>query len=175
MPDPLGTIDYKVEDYLPSDSKPYGGEGSDYEAAYMDDDAECVYVGVISSRPWNPGDTVLRVSSLGVTIDAEDFDAFAWADLGADEVINYTSFANFYFEGKIAKGRFGEVEEATRVQLYANCGGCVPPDLIYLCDDTDGPPFDQPPPYISEPSTVILLCLSLGGLGFKGLRRRPQL
>jgi hypothetical protein len=90
--DPEGRIDYVVEDYYKSDNQPGRGEYYDYEALYFDNSASHLYVGVIASHPWTEGDSTLYVELDGVKYYASadparsDFDAFACANMGVDEV-----------------------------------------------------------------------------------------
>jgi len=119
IPNPEGAISYVVSDYPVSDERPNGGELYDYEAVYLDHDPNNLYVGVISSHLWNsisPG----RESQIYVTVEvggalaaeyyqrgaqsgdpASDFNAFAEADLGVDE-IQFVTFPNYFWEGSIA-------------------------------------------------------------------------
>jgi len=162
-PHPLGTIDFKVEDYWPSDREPSGGEEYDYEAIYFDDSPQWFYVGVISSHHWDDDLNGIWVSANGITISTPDFDLFATGDLGIAEEIGNTSYPNYFFEGAIAASRFGYPPLGISVSVYANedCGN----DHIGLSSDIDNP--------IPEPATILLMgCGLLGAAALRYVRRK---
>lgn len=165
-PDPLGTIDYTVEDYAVSDSRPAGGEYYDYEAAYFDDSPGWFYVGIISSHPWLPGESVVEVTANGITISAEDFNQFETDSLHISEVIGGRSYRNYFYEGAIASDRFGDVFNGMAVTVYANCCICnlPPPDSITLHARTDN--------VVPEPASIALVGLALTALAGRQWRRR---
>lgn len=164
-PNPQGSIEYKVEDYSPSDSQPRGGEYYDYEAAYFDDSTAMLYVGVISSHPWNASLDVFRVIANGITINAKQFDQFAWANLGIDEVIGHKHYPNYFYEGAISASRFGQLPNGSLVTIYANCNVYnPPPDSITLSADRDHA--------VPEPTSIALVGLALTALVGRQWRRR---
>lgn len=163
IPDPLGTIDYKVEDWWPSDSMPAGGEAYDYEAIYFDDSPTYLYIGVISSQSWDYPDNNVCFVVDGVPYWYPEFDDFAWQDLGMDEIIGGQHYPNYFWEGKISTAKVGWPMYDAEVSVYANCG-CTN-DVIWNCTSIDNP--------IPEPATILLMGIGLIGLaGSRYVRRR---
>jgi len=164
-PDPIGTIKFRVEDYWLSDSKPQGGEYYDYEAAYLDTSPGWIYVGIIASHPWDPALTTLEVTANGTTVQAEDFNEFASADLGISEKVSGQWYPNYFYEGAISLAQFGNPEPGSPLSVYANCcSPCQPPDHINLCGTT--------PAVIPEPASISLVGLALTALVGRHWRRR---
>ncbi len=158
---PDGSIDYTVEDYYLSDSSSHGGEYYDYEAIYLDNDASNAYVGVIASHPWIEGDSTLMLrTAAGDFFVSEnpansDFAAFAWADLGVDEVMWNEVWPNYFWEAAIPLAKLGIAGPGDfDVFAYANqdCNN----DYIGVYGTLHSP--------IPEPATVALLAVSLLGL-----------
>ena len=166
VPDPVGTIDYEVQDYWASDNQPAGGEAYDIEAVYFDDDAETFYFGVISSLSWDASiSTTISVTANGHTVTSP-FSSFAAANLGIED----GSLPNYFFEGSIPASEFGDPDAGTFVSIAVTeaCGN----DSICMTAtrDSDGP-SPGPGPVIPEPGTMALLGLGLAGLVARKRRR----
>jgi hypothetical protein len=163
-PNPQGTIQYRVEDYPLSDSEPAGGEVYDYEAIYFDDSPEYLYVGVIASHLYDPGNNTLRITANGVTITKPYFDLFAEANLNINEILGGHVYPNYFWEGAVAKDRFGYLPIGSSVFVYANqnCHN----DGISLSGLTNNE--------IPEPATVLLVGAGLIAVGARmhGKRKR---
>ena len=166
-PDPVGTIQYNVEDYWESDSQPSGGEQYDIEAVYLDADCESLYFGIISSLPWGgvsgyyPIVTVVAngVSYTHSKYTTSPFAEFAIGDLG----ITDGGKANYFFEGMIAASDFldpGADTYSVNIAVTESCNN----DSIGLCADIDCPSPGPGPGPIPEPGTMALLGLGLAGL-----------
>ncbi|MFO7958242.1 MAG: PEP-CTERM sorting domain-containing protein [Candidatus Brocadiia bacterium] len=164
VPDPLGTINYTVQDYWPSDNRPYGGEEYDYEAMYMDDTVDSYYLAVIVSHPWEwyRETNTLLLTVNGVTVQQPDFEEFISVNLGMSERIGGYWYPNYLWEARISKSRFPYPTSGTSIYAYANqsCGN----DSIDLNGDTNH--------VIPEPTTVALLAMGLVGLGAVGRKKR---
>jgi len=170
-PDPIGTIRYNVEDYPLSDYRPDGGEYYDYEAAYLDTSPGWIYVAIVASHPWDPPNTELNVTVNGITVQAEDFDYFASADLGISERVGGDWYSNYVYEGAVSLAQFGNPAPDTNVSVYANCCfPCQPPDYITICGKT--PPSGGHGPVIPEPSSIALVGMALTALVGRKWRRR---
>lgn len=95
------------------------------------------------------------------------FDQFAWANLYVNETMGHTVYPNYFFEGAVAKSRFGELTWDGPVSVEANS--------LYRWDAADSiglwADCDRAVP---EPATVLLLSLGPVGLAARGmLARRP--
>jgi len=172
VPDPPGTIDYFVADFPVSDQMPSGGELYDYEAIYFDNSDTYLYVGVISSHPWDDGGfTTLAMRVNGVWWDATEFDEFAWADTGVNEYFYGSPSPNYFWEGAIGIARTGVPEGP--VLLYANLE-CNNDDIFgsagFDVAQTRGEEGVEGA--IPEPTTVALLGLGLLGLAVKARKRK---
>ena len=159
-------IDFTVEDSQPSawDLSEY----YDYEALYFDDTADLFYVAVIASHPWDKDSSTIRVTANDVTVSVPDADEFAWDNLHTDEVKRWffflpvdVPFPNYVYEAAWSTTRFGNPENGSLVNVYANCfcsASCRTPDSISLDAYTDQA-------VTPEPSTVALVAVALVGLG----------
>ncbi len=182
IPDPEGAISFAVSDYLVSDARPRGGELYDYEAVYLDHDPNYLYVGVISSHLWNSispgGESQIYVTvEVGGALAAEyyqrgaqggnpasDFNAFAEADLGVDEIQMGVTLPNYFWEGSIAYSlpQFQEWTVSVWVSQWCNN------DSLFV--DQSGGGSDVP-----EPASVLLV--GIGGMvagGGSWLRRKTR-
>ena len=167
IPNPEGSISYFVEDYLGgTQARPPGGEIADFEAVYLDHDPSNLYIGVISSHLWDcpvipdGGESEIHVTvEVGGALAAEyyqrgnqqgtgasDFNAFAEADLGVDEMLMGTAYPNYFWEGSIAYSlpQFQEWTVSVWVSQFCNN------DSIFV--DQSGGGSDVP-----EPASVLLV------------------
>ncbi len=172
-PDPQGDIDFSVEDYWLSDNRPVGGEVKDYEALYLDDVLDYLYIGVIASHPWDESST-LWLEANDVRIQAADFDEFAWDRLDVTERIGIFEFPNYFYEGAVLSHRFGDLTTGDAFTAYANCGSgwnwCCesPADSITGSADIDSPV------HAPEPGTAGLVALGVIGLVARLRRKRDD-
>ena len=171
IPNPAGAISYFVEDYLGgTQARPRGGEIADFEAVYLDHDPSNLYIGVISSHLWgcpvipDGGESQIHVTvEVGGALAAEyyqrgnqqgngasDFNAFAEADLGVDEMQMGVAYPNYFWEGSIAYSLplFQEWTVSVWVSQF-----CVN-DSIFV--DQSGGGTDVP-----EPASVLLVGVGL--------------
>ena len=174
IPNPAGAISYFVEDYLGgTQARPPGGEIADFEAVYLDHDPNNLYIGVISSHlwncpPWHGSESTIHVTvEVGGALAAEyyqrgnqhgtglsQFNAFAEADLGVDEVQTVgtatATFPNYFWEGSIAYSLplFQQWTVSVAVSQYCNN------DTIFV--DQSGGGTDIP-----EPASVLLVGVGL--------------
>ncbi len=137
----------------------------------MDTSPGWIYVGIIASHPFESGFTTLEVTVNGITVQAEDFDYFASADLGISEKISGTWYPNYFYEGAVSLAQFGNPAPDSNISVYANCCyPCQPPDYITVCGKT--PPSGGHGPVIPEPTSIALMGMALSALAGRRWRRR---
>ena len=147
VPDPLGNIDYNVENWNTGAPCPAGGERYDFEAIYFDNTDSAIYIGLVSSLPKSSYYFCCIRVHVGSNVYEIPKDSMAQGDLGIQD----EGLPNYFIESSLTLEQIGNPDWGSEITVEAVevCGN----DHIQVTADLDCP--NHPPVIAVPPDTSI--------------------